>query len=65
MLAACLSAAMASASASKAHDPRPLGEPKREGADAAEQVGDDLGVADVVLHQPRQGLFAGRGRLQE
>ena len=65
MLAACLSAAMASASASKAHDPGPLGQPKRERPDAAEQVGDQLGVADMAVHQPRQGLFAGRGRLQE
>ena len=65
MLVACLSAAMAPASASKRHDPGPLGQPKRERPDAAEQIGDELGVADVVVHQPRQGLFAGRGRLQE
>ena len=65
MLVACLSAAMAPASASNAHDPGALGQPKRERADAAEQIGDQLGVADLIFHQPRQGLFACRGRLQK
>ena len=65
MLVACFSAAMASGIGVEGDDPRPLGEAKRERPEAAEQIGDDLGVADVVVHQPRQGLFARRGRLQE
>ena len=65
MLVACLSAAMASGIGIERDDPGPLGQAKRERADAAEQIGDQLGVADVVVHQPRQGLFARRGRLQE
>ena len=46
-------------------DPGPLGQAKRERPDAAEQIGDDLSVADVAFHQPRQFLFSRRGRLEE
>ena len=42
-----------------------FGEPQREWPDAAEQVGDCSCPGAVRLHQPRQGRFPGRRRLQE
>ena len=44
---------------------RPFGQPQGERADAAKQVGDAFGVADMLEHQPRQRRFAFGGRLQE
>ena len=58
--AARSSALIAPASLSNGGDPRALGEAKRKGADAGEQVGDALGIADVFVHQPRQRLLRPR-----
>jgi uncharacterized protein (DUF2235 family) len=42
-----------------------LGEPEREWSDAGEQVGDRLGGAGVLEHEPRQRFFSEGCRLQE
>ena len=46
-------------------DRRCLGQPQGKGADAAEQVGHGLGLADGVDHIVGQRLLGGLGRLQE
>ena len=46
-------------------DTRALGQPQRKRADAAKQVGNAFGCADMFDHQPRQRRFAFRRRLQE
>ena len=42
-----------------------FGQPQGKGADAAKQIGDAFGAADMVEHQPRQRRFARGGRLQK
>src|SRR6478736_3719936 len=46
-------------------DARLLGQPQGEGADAAEQIGDALGAADMRAHELGERRFACGGRLQE
>ena len=46
-------------------NPRPLGEPQRERADAGKQVGDLGGAGASGKHEPRQRRFALGGRLQK